>query len=186
MTEVRPERTPIATLICFFEAAIAVWTIVGRTVFHIIRTTGSARAYHSYPTSLLQTVVRDLDVLLALAAAITLWQMRRSAFYLLATRFVLSLVWFVWNLLRGASLTVLQDGARSAIIHFLRTFIGLCFLMLSAAITWYVYNITKPKPETTSNPEPNSQTENLSEAPNNAQSIAKFYLTSEEDQRKPQ
>lgn len=185
MTEVRPERTPIATLICAFEAAIVVWATLGRTALYVIRTAGSARAHHLYPTSPLETVVKDLDVLLALAAAITLWQMRRSAFYLLATRFGLSFSWFAWKLLRGANLPVLHSGTRSMVIDSLRLLVSVCFLILSAAITWYVYRITKPGVEVTPIMEAENQIEEPAESPDENLSTARFYLASEEDQRKP-
>lgn len=185
MTEVRPERTPIATLICAFEAAIVVWAVVGRTALHVGHTAGSARAYHAYPTALLETVVKDLDVLLALAAAITLWQMRRAAFYVLATRFGLSFSWFAWKLLRGANLPALHSGTRSMVIDSLRLLVSLCFLTLSAAITWYVYRVTKPRTEVTPIAEAEGHKEEAGESPAEIQSTARFYLASEEDQRKP-
>ena len=185
MTEARPERTPIATLICVFEATIVVWAILGRTTLHFIRSAGSGRAYHFYPTSLLETVVKDLDVLLALAAAITLWQMRRPAFYVLATRFALSFSWFASKLLRGANLPVLHSGTRSMVIDSLRLLVSVCFLILSAAITWYVYRITKPRTEISLIAEAESQMEGPGETPDENLSTARFYLASEEDQRNP-
>jgi len=185
LTEVRPERTPVATFICAFEVAIAAWVILGRFAVYIIRSVASSPAYHSYPTPLLQTVVRDLDVLLAVAAAVTLWQMRRSAFYLLATRFVLSFVWFGWGLLRGTSLPVAHDGGRSEIIHVIRLLIALCLLLLNAAITWYVYRVTKPRTEVAPIPEATPQMEEPGESPDEDHSTARFYLASDEDQRKP-
>jgi hypothetical protein len=186
LTEVRPERTPIATFICAFEVAIAAWAILGRIAVYTIRSVASSPAYHSYPTPLLQTLVRDLDVLLAVAAAITLWQMRRSAFYLLATRFVLSFALFAWGLLRGTSLPLAHVGARSAIIHYVRLSIELCLLVLSAAITWYVYRVTKPRTEVISIPiaEATPPAEELRGSPDENQSTARFYLSSDEDQRK--
>lgn len=188
MSEARPERTPIATLICIFEAAIVAWAIVGRIAMHVLRDAASARRYHAYPTPLLETIVKDLGVLLALAAAIALWQMHRSAFYLLATRFALSLAWFIGSLLHAEAVPAFPDPARSAIIHFLASFIGLCFLIVSAAITWYAYNVTKPKAAPIFIQEIESPTalqiESPNEAPQKDQSITQFYLASEEDQKR--
>jgi hypothetical protein len=185
LTQARPERTPIATLICIFEAIIVAWTIFGRIAMHVFRGTDSARAYH---VPLLQTTIKDLGILLALAAAIALWQMHRSAFYLLAIRFVLSLAWFIGSLLHAEVLPTLQDHTWSTIIHLLSPLFGLCFLIVSAAITWYVYNVTKPKAASIFIPEIESpaasQIESPDEATQSNQSITQFYLASEEDQKR--
>jgi hypothetical protein len=169
LTEARPARPLLATVISLWEASLVVLAIAARFLRIYLRGL-HGHLQHPFPpldTAPLHYAVTAVIYALALASAITLWQMRRSAFYLLATRAVLFFAGFLHTLLRTRL-----------------SLISLANLILSSAIAWYVYDITKPKPEIASIPEADSQIEGLSETPNSTQSVARFYLTNDEDQRK--
>jgi hypothetical protein len=186
VNEVRPARPLLATLICIFEATSVVLVVAAYylvTYLHIIHTSlrnGDPITY-SLPLITLQFsplhyAVMGLIYLIGLAAAIALWQMRRSAFYLLAMRTALSLASFVIELLRV-----------EMAIH-LRQIGGFLALVLGAAITWYVYRITSPGVEVAPIPKNEIPVEDVNEAVNNEglnenQSVSQFYISHIDDRR---
>jgi hypothetical protein len=87
VNESRPVRPSLATIICFYLVLTAfiplpiIWiSLLGRLDSAFI-----------YSSSLLHTPVSWLTSTLAIAAAISLWQMRPAAFFLLAIRHTLSI-----------------------------------------------------------------------------------------------
>jgi hypothetical protein len=101
-----------------------------------------------YSTPLLQSVVLWLRYALALAAAIALWQMRRSAFYLLAGRVAIALVLFLVSLLHSVppfSEHIAYPVLPTPLMHALIRTISASFLAFHVCIAWYVYNITSPQ-----------------------------------------
>jgi hypothetical protein len=157
------ERTPLATAICIYEIVILLLGLLPvalQWLNHYILATSHA-THPSIPhhaTPLLQTASAWLIRVLAVAGAIMLWRMHRSAFYLLASRFVLSLILFVtvWlqapHLLSSLALPHAQL-ARLMIFGEVIRGIGIFFLILNALIAWVVYRITSfrnlslPSPE---------------------------------------
>ena len=151
MTHVCTKRPLLATIICFYEVFVVVLVIACYFLqLHLASSITHAAVSH-HPMSLL-AAVSWLGYLLALAAAITLWKMQRSAFYLLAARFGLSLVSFLIALphlfAHWPALPPKSDGAIYLTLIAIRCVTGALFvggLVLSAAIVWYVYGITSPK-----------------------------------------
>jgi hypothetical protein len=181
VNEVRPVRPLLATLICIAEAASLVLLVAAHFLFNYLRSlhdslrTGEPLTYsppfvtlHSSP---LHYSAVGACYILALAAAITLWQMRRSAFYLLATLTALLLAWFAAGLLRFGMT-----------IH-LGQITGFIALALSAAITWYVYGITFPKAVAAPILESETPVENVVEVLNENQSVSQFYISHINDRR---
>ena len=166
MNEARPERPLLATIICLLEAAIAVLAISAHFLRIYLRNLHSHTHYSLAPLNYtpLHYAATGLACALALAIAITLWQMRRAAFYLLATRTALSLA-------SAVALLLSPFGIHSGQI------IGLITLTLNAAITWYVYVITKRKPEMIPLPEDAIPSQTPSEASKENQSMTQFYLS---------
>jgi hypothetical protein len=186
-----------ATLICIFEMGIVALGIASIFMVRYLRDQLNAiradsPSVHSHPIPPVHYTPLHLASMvvsygLALAVAIVLWQMRRSAFYLLATQTTLSLITFGIGLVRTLDATLSAPhsaGFHHAAIFWIARILGFLFVAFEAAMTWYVYGITKPGPETISLPKINGQIEVLGEAPNDTQSTARFYLASDENQRK--
>jgi hypothetical protein len=167
VNEARPERPLLATIICLLEAAIAVLAISAHFLRIYLRNLHSHTHYSLAPLNYtpLHYAATGLACALALAIAITLWQMRRAAFYLLATRTALSLASLLAGLLRAEPMPT-----NSRII-------SLAALALTAAITWYVYVITKRKPEMIPLPEDAIPSQTPSEPSKENQSMTQFYLS---------
>jgi hypothetical protein len=186
LTEVRPARPLLATLICIFEAASVVLVVAAHFLVNYLRSihnslrTGQPLTYSPPPLTLhaspLHYAAMGLSYIIALAAAIALWQMRRSAFYLLAAGTALSLASFAVGLLRAGMA-----------IH-LSQIIGLLTLVLSAAITWYAYRITLPRVELAPIPESEPPVVDVNETVNNEylnenQSVSQFYIAHINDRK---
>lgn len=198
MTEARPPRPVLATLICIFEAGIVALGIASHFIIRYLREAINSRRagglsapshlippMHYTPLHLTSMIV---SYGLALAIAVTLWQMRHTAFYLLAMRTVLAIAGFGIGLMRAstAALTPTHTvGISHAAILWVARVLSFLFLAFDATMTWYVYDITKPKPEAITIPGTNSPIGDPSETSSHTQSTARFYLASEEDQRKP-
>jgi hypothetical protein len=174
-------RPLLATLICIVEAASLLLLVAAHFLVNYLRSlhnsirTGEPLTYspplvtlHSSP---LHYAAIGLIYIIGLAAAIALWQMRRSAFYLLATRSALLLAWFAAGLLRFGMAIHLGQIA------------GFFALILSAAITWYVYRITLPKAEATLIVAGETQVEDVVEDLSENQSVSQFYISHIHDQK---
>jgi hypothetical protein len=198
VTESRPQRPVLATLICIFEAGVVVMGIASHFIARYLREAinsrradGFSAARHPIPPmhyTPLHLTSMLVSYGLALAIAVTLWQMRRSAFYLLATRTVLAIAGFGVGLLRASTVAPASThtvGINHAAIFAAVEIFSFLFVALDATMTWYVYDITKPQFEAVTTPETNDPIEGPSETLNHTQSTARFYLASEEDQRKP-
>ena len=156
MNESHPARPPLATIICIYEAFIVVFGVVTQILsrYHISNNANTARHYHSYPVVTLQSALGWLSYALAIAAAVALWQMRRSAFVLFLTRFALGLVLSLSRLPRFMQLAAhdraLRPPGSSALAILTLTFwiiyaITAVFVALNAFFAWYAYKITSPK-----------------------------------------
>jgi hypothetical protein len=159
VTEIRPERPILATLLCIFEAGIVALAIASHFIARLLRdfiNAHRADGVSTHTTFILPTHSTPLHlgflVLtygLALAIAITLWQMRRSAFYLLAARTGLSCITFVLGVVRWMSGTLPQPHRRMPInpvaIFWIVGILSFCWLVFNVVMTWYVHDITSPK-----------------------------------------
>jgi hypothetical protein len=172
VTEVRPERPVLATVICIFEVAVVVLAIAA----HFLRVVLLNALHHTHRAvdssalttlhfSALHYAREGLAGILALAAAIALWQMHRAAFYILAARTAMEAAGFLVSLRHPASVT--------------RLVFNLAALALSAAITWYVYVITKPQAEAAYIPPEATRAEKSVES----QSVSQFYLAPDDEQK---
>lgn len=145
MTDDRRARPPLATVICIYEVATVLLGIVSYCFL-----TYSQRIHPSvtdYTTPLLQSVVMWLRYVFALTAAIALWQMRRSAFYLLAGRAAIALVLFLVSLLPSTPPFPTHHAypiSKTIVDGVIRIFTA-AFLILHVCIAWYSYNITSPE-----------------------------------------
>ena len=146
MTDDRRARPRLATVICIYEGASVVLGVLSFCLLTFAaRGINPSIAYYSTP--LLQSVVMWVRYALALGAAIALWQMRRSAFYLLAGRVAIALILFLVSLLHSTPTipTPSTNLFTPAIMHGVIRAISAVFLLLHAGVAWYVYNITSPQ-----------------------------------------
>jgi hypothetical protein len=158
VTGTRPERPVLATVVCIWEVFIVVLAIVTHyTVNHLHNSRPPGQSLPPvHPVSPLQTAASWLTYTLAIAAAVTLWRMHRSAYIFLAGRFCISLVSFVVGALRIPSFLATTHPHQHAInlsaIVWAVGAIAIADLALDASIAWYAYDITTP--EAISPPEP--------------------------------
>jgi len=145
LTDDRRARPRLATVICIYEAASVLLGVASYCILTYSHSIHPSVADYSAP--LLQSVVIWLRYVLALTAAIALWQMRRAAFYLLAGRVAIALVLFLVSLLPATPLISMQHEYLMSttevggMIHI----ISATFLIFHACIAWYVYHITSPQ-----------------------------------------
>lgn len=139
MTTTRPARPLFATIICGYEALVIVLGILAQWTSHAITVAHPERGYP--PSPVWQSAIVDLDYVIAMAAIITLWRMHRSASFLLAGRFVISLVlfvhWKIWPSLPKNPVKLKHPG----VVHGIVEAIGIFFLLASAFVAIYVYMI---------------------------------------------
>ena len=151
MTGTRPERPLLATLVCIWEVFIVVLAIVTHyTVNHLHNSRPPGQSFPPiHPVGPLQTAASWLTYTLAVAAAVTLWRMHRSAFVFLAGRFCISLVSFIVGALRIPSFLATTHPHQHVInlsaIVWVVSAIAIVGLVLSASIAWYAYDITSPE-----------------------------------------
>jgi hypothetical protein len=135
MTELPAKRPAIASLISIFE--ICVFVIALLNYFWLQhRLVGHPISPHVEGTIL--SNIRWASYLLAPLAAATLWKMRRLAFYLLALRFGLGIVWFIISRIHAVP-------PSHAAVRWGVYFLSIVSLSVSGTIAWYAYNITLPK-----------------------------------------
>jgi hypothetical protein len=122
-------------LICIFEIVV-----LANQVVTSLWLKHAYAVHHLQPrtSSLLLTAIKWLSYALAPAAAVTLWRMKHSAFFLLATRFALGVIWFIASRIYSAPP---RHVGTVWVIYCL----SIASLSLSAAIVWYVQDITAPK-----------------------------------------
>jgi hypothetical protein len=145
MTEVSRPRPALAIVICIYEALIVLIGLFSSAMALAIRA-GSATAVH---TPLLTMALSWVGYALALGIAVTLWMMRREAFYLAATRLVLGLLGLVYVLIHPVHIPpVARPGGGPPMDMHMFILLGIAvevfFLAISAAITFYIQHITKP------------------------------------------
>jgi hypothetical protein len=156
MTESRPTRPPLATIICIYEVCIAAFAVANPFLVRLLiaHNASMARRPHPSPVFTLQSELGWLHSALAVAAAVALWQMRRSAFVLFLGRFVLGLFLSLSRLPRFLQLTAHTRALRppgsdaSAILTLILWIIyaiTVALLALNAVFAWYAYRITAPK-----------------------------------------
>jgi hypothetical protein len=147
VTGPRPERPILATVVCIYEASIVLLDVVGYFSLKFLVPLTTNAAVHYHPT-LRAGLISWVSCLLALAAAITLWQMRRSAVVFLGARFGMDLVLFVVGLFHPIHATTQPHSTQalspSSIAHAFRI-VGVIALALSGFIAWYAYKITSAK-----------------------------------------
>jgi hypothetical protein len=145
MTEIGPARPPLATIICIY---LIVTAFIPLQVMWIL-IWGWFHSIYNYPPILLHSPMSWLMWTLAIAGAITLWQMRRVAFFLLAIRYTLSLALLVIDIppriafFHRMSAILPRSVADSAMRASVASIAAQW--LLSAAIIWYVYRITPPQ-----------------------------------------
>ncbi len=146
----RPARPVLATLICIYEAAVLVLALALRL------RPGQAPQVHAHaavlpPISPLVVPLSWLGYTLALAAAIALWQMRRSAFFLLMARLAISIAVVLLTMPRLRWLHHRIDPLVARAPGFQPDVLGLAILTIvvswsiSIAILCYVGVITSPR-----------------------------------------
>jgi hypothetical protein len=146
VTGTRPERPILATVICVYEAFIVLGAIVAFFSLKFLVPLTTHAAVHRGPT-LAASAINWVSCLLAMAAAITLWQMRRSSVLFLGARFGMALVLFLVGLFHPihaiATPHSTQGLSPANIAHAFRI-LGVIALALSGFIAWYAYKITAP------------------------------------------
>jgi hypothetical protein len=149
VTEPRRERPLLATAICIYEIFTAFVPLPIAWIF-LFALFHSAPLHHSI---LPQSTLTWVNCALAIAGAVALWQMRRSAFFLLATRFGLSLLMSIIRLPRAiANISRLRALLPPAVIDSIVLRVGGLLIIaqwvIGALIVWYVYQVTKPEAPT--------------------------------------
>jgi hypothetical protein len=147
VSESRPARPLLATIICIYEAFIAILALAW---YFLIGYLNTYLAIHPHPNPLYSALSWS-TYCVAAAAAIALWQMRRSAFYLVVARFGILLLWIFFTVLRFVLVNWLafhparSESTAQIVMRCLVCLITLGGVALSAAIVWYVRDITSPK-----------------------------------------
>jgi len=151
VTGTRPERPALATVICIYETFIVVWTIASHYVTRPLPPTlhNGLTVPHIHLTNPLQPAASWLTRALALAAAVTLWRLHRSAILFLAGRFCISLVLFLVGFPRVQSLFATMHPHSPSIslsaLLWVASAIAIIGIALNAFIAWYAYDITTPE-----------------------------------------
>jgi len=212
VTKTRRSRPVLATVISLWEVAVVVTAIAAHVAIRMRHEAyqtpyqAAQSVSHTVPASPLHIPGLVLGYALAIAGAVALWRMHRSAFIFLAARVVVEVA---LPILAPASHAKTHDS----LIPLFVFIIDVCAFALNAAIAWYAYRVTKPKrrshrrrrtrrshqvpefgPTQEANPEPppeaqdaplsNSTVATLNETLDSTQSVSQFYLSKDEDQRK--
>jgi hypothetical protein len=145
MTEVSRPRPVLAIVICIYEALIV---LIGGflSAIALVLRAGKASDVHA---PLLKVALSWAGYALALGIVVTLWMMRREAFYLAATRLVLGLLGLAYSFIHPVHLPSVARprGGPPMDMHLLIVLgivVEVFFLAISAAITFYIQHITKP------------------------------------------
>jgi hypothetical protein len=152
VSEPRPARPLLATLICIFEAFTAIVPLPLALAYLF----GYFHSADYYPSPLPRSAVSWLSSALAIAAAVTLWRMHRSASYLFAARFLLTLALFLQRLPHVLAMQALFQHRLNpayplehnlATTFWILSSINLATIALDALFAFYAYRITSPKPQ---------------------------------------
>lgn len=146
MSEVDRPRPILASIICFYEAILVFFALLGFAFIHALRLVNPART--DLPTPPLMLTLNWLGYAMAAALVVALWQMRREAFYLAAARFGFSLAGYIYSFTRPVSV-IRVDRANQAHVNMhavgaVAIMVVVISLSISAAITFYVGDITRP------------------------------------------
>ncbi len=159
MTTTKPERPLLASVICGYEILAIVASLLLWWFLHAINSAHPGRVYP--PTPAWQNIASIATYLLALAAAITLWKMHRSAFVFLAGRFVIGLVLFIAYVSRTspASPPTHKTLITHATARHITEGISVFFLLISACIAASAYMLLfhPRQPSTSPAPQPISK-----------------------------
>jgi hypothetical protein len=150
-----PKRPTLATAICIYEVVMIVFGLYLRRWSHAFILAHPERGYP--PTPLWLTVVYGLDDLIAVAAIVMLWRMKRPASYLFTTRFFVFLLLFIHAKIWPSVPLHPAKIKHLGFVHFVENGVGIFFLLLSGSIATYVYMILfHPRPPSM-NTEPTSK-----------------------------
>ena len=147
MIESRHKRPPLATIICIYMIVTAfipvqlMWILLWGWFHSILNNL-------SIPPLMPRTPISLMICALAVAGAIALWLMHRSAFFLLAIRPILSLLLFLIRLPHAlAFFHRMSATSRSVAASAIRLSLASIILewLLNILIVWYVYRITAPQ-----------------------------------------
>jgi hypothetical protein len=130
-------RPPFATLLCLWLLAAPIIAVAGHYSAKATHILHPDRYYH--PSSPFELGLTVLSCVLAVAAGVALWRMSFLAFHLFVLRLALGVLQtIVFDVARSHELAMIQGpDARLALYAS-----HLALLVLGAAITRYVYNIT--------------------------------------------
>ncbi len=129
------KRPPLATLICIYEVgALMVSLLSSLLLTHLYRLHNT----HPLPIPVALSAIRWLSLALAPLAVMALWKVKRSAYFLLLTRFLLGATWIV-------AYRMNTQPPRHKITLVIFYFVGVAILSLSGAIAWYANRITSPE-----------------------------------------
>jgi hypothetical protein len=148
MTEVSRPRPILATIICIFEVAIVFLALMGLAFAQVLRAANpSLAAVHTSPTRM---TLSGLSYILSIGIAITLWQMRREAFYLAAAKLAIVLLGIFFQFMHPArmarvSRVTVHARANMQAVGAIAIIIIVISLSISAAITFYIYDVTQPR-----------------------------------------
>jgi hypothetical protein len=152
VSEPRPARTVPATLICVYEFVAAIIS----PPLALIYLLGLLQSANHYPSPLLRSASSWLSSALAIAAAVALWRMHRSASYLFAARFLLTLALFIQRLPHVLAMQARFQSQLNpayplehnlATAFWILSAINLATIALDAVFAFYAYKITSPKPQ---------------------------------------
>ena len=145
MNEVLRPRPILASVICFYEVIMVFLALMGFAFAHAMRIANPLRI--RVPDSPLRLTITWVGYALAIAIAVTLWQMRREAFYLAAGKLCLVLLGIGYSFAHPHVARVGRAGQTHVNMQALGA-VGIIIIVISlsinAAITFYIQDITRP------------------------------------------
>jgi hypothetical protein len=146
MSELERPRPVLATVICIYEGILVFFGLLSIAFLAVGRAVNPSLA--STDRSVLRSVLPWIAYLLAIGIAITLWQMRREAFYLAATRLGLSVLGTAWAFIHPTHVArvsrVGQPQINMHAVGAVTILFAVIVLSINAAITFYIQDITRP------------------------------------------
>jgi hypothetical protein len=165
----------MATIIACWEVLIVSMAVTAHVAvrllhhLHPVTRHGAQASTQAVSTSSLHVVGLVLTYVLAVAAAIALWEMRRIAFILLAARFGVELLLFAEEMFRPLTAAGAQHPAmRLAFIG-----VDVVALAVNAAIAWYAWYITRDL----STPLPATEPQSPDASAEKELTTSQFYLS---------
>ena len=142
MTESRPVRPLLATILCIY----LVVSVLVPVPIALISIWGYFHSVFIYHPTLPHSAMSWVNCGLGITGAVALWQMRRVAFYLLATRFGLVLLLrFPLIIAYSRRISTMPPAITHSMTVNMAYAVIVAEWILSALIVWYVYKITSPK-----------------------------------------